>query len=535
MTITYSTQTSTGNLSDQHYSHFLNRVQQRFIKNCENGKQPLFLTDVNNLWDVYLNSFPSPHFNDDNVRQYYNCRSCQQFIQKYGGLVTIDENGTTIPAMWDIVDAPYELTGTVSALYSAVRSAKVIGVFLSSEKSWGTAVTGIWRHLSVVPPSAMVFNNRALTAFQAMAGKSDDFKTVMRALDEYKLSHLETALTLLRSDALYRSEKVLGQAVWLYNLQVDRTHGGANKVNKVWKAIATAPDGFCHPRSSMIGTLLEDIVAGKPFDVISRAFARKMNPTVYQRPQVAPTSGSIAAAEKLVEKMNVAPALERRFAQLNELQAIWRPLEHKPQGTGVFGHLLPKGSQTVSMNIPAQTMTWDKFQRTVLPTAEKITLLAPSLGTYTAFVTATNADAIPILQWDMEENRNPVSTYVWRGGSTAQSFGLLANEYVEVEAITLRPSMWNGVYEHQGKGVIFVLAGARESRKGGLALFPEILKSEFHGIRSVIEAYSRNGIMGGFGQPHAAGILFDSGGSWNCRVRVYSGNNTFEYQLDRWD
>ena len=44
--------------------------------------------------------------------------------------------------------------------------------------------------------------------------------------------------------------------------------------------------------------------------------------------------------------------------------------------------------------------------------------------------------------------------------------------------------------EHHGAGVLFVLAGARESRQDGSALFPEILKSEFHGIRSVIEAYS---------------------------------------------
>ena len=69
-------------------------------------------------------------------------------------------------------------------------------------------------------------------------------------------------------------------------------------------------------------------------------------------------------------------------------------------------------------------MTWDKFQRTVLPSAERIEFLAPSHGSYTALVTAANAEAPPILQWDRDGARNPVSWYFWNGGSSASQFGL---------------------------------------------------------------------------------------------------------------
>ena len=90
---------------------------------------------------------------------------------------------------------------------------------------------------------------------------------MMHAMGEFTREHLETALTLLKTDSLYRSEKVLGQTEWLHGLHVARAaaHGSAANANVVWRAVATAPAGFCHPRSSMIGTLLEDIAAGKDF------------------------------------------------------------------------------------------------------------------------------------------------------------------------------------------------------------------------------------------------------------------------------
>lgn len=188
------------------------------------------------------------------------------------------------------------------------------------------------------------------------------------------------------------------------------------------------------------------------------------------------------------------------------------------------------------MSIPAQTMTWDKFQRTVLPAAERIEFLAPYRGNYAVLVTAVNPDAPPILQWDSPETRNPVSWYVWSGGSTASQYGLPGGQYVNVEAVTLKPSMWNGGFEHQGVGVMFLLAGAKETRNAGAAIFPEILKSEFHAIRSVLEAYSRGAKIDDIGETHAVGVILGKGdGTWDARLRVWSGGKPLEYRLDRWD
>lgn len=532
-----------GNHNDADYDGFLARVQARFLKNIEGGAVPLFETDAADLWGAYLGTFgPAPAEGEaaTPLRQYHACHACRQFVERFGSVVTVDVAGMTTPAIWQEDDAPDVYKPAIAAMARLVRKAKVTGVFLSSDRVWGTPETGVWHHLALTPPAAILHKRATLTAGQAMAEKREDFKTVMHALNEFTQPHLELALTLLKTDALYRSEKVLGQAEWLHGLHVARAaaHGSA-KANAVWRAIATAPAGFCHPRSSMIGTLLEDIAAGMEFSEVSRRFAAKMHPLAYQRPQAAPTAGAIAAAEKIMQQLGAAGALARRFARLDEVKALWKPapLKDAPAAEGVFGHLKPKDAAAVpSMTIPAQTMTWDKFQRTVLATAERIEFRAPSVGAYTALVTAVNADAPPILQWDREEARNPVSWYFWNGGSSAASFGLTAGAFVPVEAIAFKPSMWNGGNEHQGQGVLFVLAGARESKQAGAALFPEILKAEFHSIRSVLEAYSRGASIEGMREPHAAGVMLTKGDkAWQATVRVWSGGKSLDYCLDRWD
>ncbi|MCC5364878.1 hypothetical protein LMQ07_14705, partial [Staphylococcus aureus] len=87
----------------------------------------------------------------------------------------------------------------VAAMSQAVRRAKVTGVFLSSDKTWGTPQTGTWHHLAVRPPTGMLVRRSLQTAGQVMAEKREDFGTVSRPLTEFTLAHLDTALTLLRT------------------------------------------------------------------------------------------------------------------------------------------------------------------------------------------------------------------------------------------------------------------------------------------------------------------------------------------------
>lgn len=521
--------------SEKQYKDFLSNMHFTLKSNFERSGQVLFATDAEALFQAYLDGFPGM-----SAKQYHNCNCCRHFIERFGGLVTINAKGVIEPAFWREEDAPPEYKASIKAIRKIVSKSKVTGVFVSSDKILGHFEQGGWTHLALLNPNICV--DRVRTPFQVSAEKLEDFKTVTRALKDFSIDTVNIALTLLKSDALYRSEKVLGQAEWLHKLQTDMLVAKGKQVtNVIWLAIATAPAGFCHPRSSMIGTLLEDIASGMDFPKVSKRFADKMHPLSYQRPVAAPAAGAVKQAEELFKKLGAERSLERRFARLDEVQALWTPKPATPQGTGtgLFGHVATKGSKAVApaskVKVPTQTMTWVKFAATVLPTAESIKIAAPLSGSYCSLVTATHADAPPIIQWDNIDARNPVSWYLYSGGSPAHQFNVVGGQAVEVTAITQKPSEWNGGMQHQGTGIIFLMKGAKDGRTPSLCLFPEILKSEFHGVRSVIEAHNNSGRISGLAQSSASGYLCDSRDVWGINLYVTSGGQELHYRIDRMD
>lgn len=499
---------------------------------------PLFTTDADFLFGAFLGGIPSEH------RQHYTCNTCSQFVNTYGGLVTIGEDGKARSAIWQI-DTSSSFNAAIAAMTAKAERANVTGVFYSDKKVWGTPTTGEWHHMSVVPPANLVFNSRVKTPGQASAEKLEDFRILNMSLAEYPLAAVQQAVLLLQSDSLYRSEKCLGVAEWLLDLHNKLASTKNTKIQKnlIWRAVATAPAGFCHVRSSMIGTLLDDIVAGLSYDAITRRFASKMNPLQYQRPQAAPTAGNIENAEKLVTELGISESLKRRFARLEDIHPIWTPRKKAdaPAPNGVFSHLKPKQAETnkvTAIDLPVQTVTWVKFQRDVLPNAERIQFFVPSVRNhYAAFVTASDPSAPPIIQWDLPEDRNPVSWYVYQNGSLPSNWLLSPLGFVDATAICFQPSMLSGKFDHQGESAFILLDGAKDSmyRSCGLGLFPEILKSELREARATIEAFSRQGTLEGYESASACGIRLQKGVPWDCTLRVTTKLGALMYRLDRWE
>lgn len=524
---------------EDEYESFLTSIQGRLNLAIERHGKYFFSTNVKGLFDTFLLGLPLA------VRQHYTCNACRCFVNKWGGIVSITEQGMSIPVFWDF-DVPNLYHDAVMAARSEVSRSKVTGVFVSADKVWGQPVTGVWHHMAITPPNIVVLKSLAQTAGQVMAEKHEDFKMLLNGLREYPIEVVEQALAVLRADSLYRSEKVLGVAEWLARLHKQRssTKNAVARTNMVWRAVAAAPSGFCHIRSTMIGTLLDDIIAGLSFDSVSRRFAEKMHPLHYQRPQALPSQGNILQAEKVLEKFGAAAALERRFATLEEIPTLWKPAhpaKHEAAMPGVFGHL--KSKESISpikpMEIPPITITWEKFYHTVVPTAEAIMFFVGNeKNNYSAILTATNPAAPPILQWDFEEKRNQFSWYVYNGGSHPSQWELTAGEYHPVTGICFQPSMWGGMEEfarHHGESVFFLLEGAKDVNIDSLAIFPETLKNDFHSIRATIEAYSKSRTPTGVDEASACGIRLQKGIRWIATFKVISGGASLTYRLDRWD
>ena len=469
---------------------------------------PLFTTDATGLFKNYLEGIHPNH------RQHYNCNCCRKFIEDYGGLVRILDTGVKVSPLWGKVPVPEFFEASCQRMLFMIWKAKVTGVFFSSDTTWGNPVTKEWTHLHGKNPRVWDGDANA---------KREDYGMLCRAIAEYPRDAAYQAVRVLEADAVDRSEKTLGVAKWFHDLHV-RIEGarGSIRANMIWLAVAQAPPGWCHSKSTMISTLLDDIVKGLEFSDIERRWAAKMHPLRYQRPTTV-SDGQLKVANKLVEEVS----LKRRFAKLSDvLQKLWTPTFDEVQvgpikAGGAFDHLIRGRQKIKPVELPAQEI---RITDLIAMKPKVIQLWVPySSGAYYGLVTNVVPDAPPLLQWDGIEGmaRNPVSWYFYHDGSDASSWNLRGSSWVDITAIFLMPCYWQqpSKFSHQGTGYFLSLSGARDLRhKSGGGMFPENIKSEFHGIRAAIEAHDKAAEVSGKDEGDANGICLSDG--QKLRVRA---------------
>lgn len=496
------------------------------------------------LYLTFLSNLP-----EEEIR-HHNCNCCRDFIRRFGALALMTETGQLVPAMWNgyIENCPDIYVDAVRAMYHEVARGKVVGVHMWADRMpWGTAEAGGWNHFSVDAPQPNHIR-RDLQPHEAMALKKEDYGTLCRGLAEFDLETCKQALSILEADALYRGEKFVGPAKFLVDLHKmrDAVPGQRFKNNVIWRAVAAAPVGWATPRSGMIGTLLDDIKMGLPFEAIKTRFTAKMHPLEYQRAQAKPTEGNVKQAEKLFEKMGLASALERRYAKLEEVLKIWLPRFQEPQkaNTGsIFGHLetklksqnnLPMSRRSQEMSKPTP-ITWEKFRKTVLPNAIKMEVRPVGLQSFCGILTAVHPDSKQLFQWDYDDSRNQFNWYFYHGGSPAYRWGLEEGEWVDVTGVTLLPNQWRedrNRLDH--KGAVFILRGCHETQVEAAYLYSGTMRSDLHQVRSTIEAFNKTGRATGNLEGTACGIAMGGEGH-DTPVRVTTENGTALYLIDRWD
>lgn len=505
----------------------------------DEGKGVLFRVDAGDLFERYLDSFADPA-----DRQYHNCNCCHSFLRRFGSLVVLTESGDLRSALWDEALLPrhHAYHEVAMSLREAVEAGRIVDQFLWDEREWGVREAGGFTHLWATPDSAHRWTRRDLTAEQAMAAKREDRRHLARAIGEMPRDAVLRAAGMLRSGELSRGEKLVEWADWVVSLQ-DAANSNASRHKReflnrlLWRAVSEAPAGWCTPRSSSLGALVDDLAFGMPVREVKRRHEERVDPLKYQRP-TALKEGNVREAERLFAELGLAPALRRRFALADELVHLWKPQSAKldDRRGGVFGHLLAdqKPAQVQRLTAQPVAMTFAKFRRDVLPRAIELEVMVPGRGQFCAFTTQVERDAPPILQWDSEECRNPFAGYVYHNGSLSSNWGLFSGSRAKVICVSEMPAAWGGRPARDlGNRALLVLEGARDHTNRSLALFPECLRSELHRVRATIEAHSRSGKLEEVDGQHAAGLLVGDGCEATLLVRTREG--VASYRIDRWE
>jgi hypothetical protein len=363
------------------------------------SENPLFVTDADEdeLYNLYLDSFPAGTNELFRKRREYDCSCCRRFVKNIGKLVAFDD-GKMI-TVWDFDAKSAKYQPVVDALDDYVKSRTIVNPYfvsrnmIGSGNMFGTEMNyeydenhkdvHTWDHFAVkIPQRFVVLSDDVATK---MAQWRDSANVYKRSLEELTMDAVDTVLELIAQNSLYRG-KEFENAVKVFKtnkIEYDNTPT-ENKAAYVWLAPAWSDMGQLRIRNTAIGTLLVNLSEGMNVDAAVTAFEKVVAPANYKRPKAIFTKKMLEDAQKTVTELGYMSSLGRRFATLDDITANNILFCNRDAAPRIAGATNPFEAMAKTVAIDpkkfgrAEEISIDKFIKNVLPTATGLELFMES-------------------------------------------------------------------------------------------------------------------------------------------------------------
>lgn len=403
------------------FERFAELVRNNFDAMQSESKN-LYVTDVNRdeLWDLYLNSFPAGSNELYRVRRYYDCSCCRHFIKNVGGVVELS-NGKIV-TMWDGLDDPayYPFDRVAKALSNRLKAAEVIDIFVTDQDRIGTEhshemVNGnvcTYEHFYVDidrRASWRVATESLSTIRQKMRSDREAFYNSIKTIS---LDACETVLELIEDKLLYRGDQYRALVGRFTRVLEDASAVVGDPIALdlySWEHAYEAGSDVCHIKGSLIGKLLVDISEGVPLEEAVRSYETMAAPENYKRSKPMYSKRMLEDAKKTLTDLGYSSGLEREFATANDIHPmdmLWfkRDVTTLPDSLDDVFSELDKGVSSSSM-----AKNFEKLPRVdiqdfvdhVLPVAKSLEVYADASheANFMSLLTSKNKDAKPMFKW----------------------------------------------------------------------------------------------------------------------------------------
>lgn len=452
MITTMGTAKPTDRLQDN-WPEFLTEVQLHAAKMLV-SKNRVYLTDVPNLAQVYLDSLPA------DGRQHYNCNACLLFLNRYGNLVVIDDNLNLVPLFWDKTGSSQKFFDTaVKNLYKKVSSANIKNIFkadgeefmgnrtqknlLGLPRNIGNLTGYTWTHFHFILPERIITGlNKESHVYL------ERFQMLSRITAELKVSTIDEAISLINAGSVYRGAEDLPLLNTMRPVLEKLNSVKKNKDNFMWTMIFEN-DALYHFRGTALYTFLQDLEKLDDVDKAIENYGYKKDPANYGRVKSEVSTTQIKLTKEFLEKAGLVGALQRRFAKITDIPAgnfIWtaRGLPVVPQQplTDGFENIKTKGTKPVPTGSTVNSevkMTWAKFNKTILPTAQELSVVIEDPTRFMGITTEAVPNAGNLFMWN-----NPFAWYYNGGGADGEMRKRVIEAGGQYDNNTIRCSlMWN--------------------------------------------------------------------------------------------
>jgi len=416
-------------------------LQAQFDKMCATGK--LFRSSLTGqqVWGLYINGFEKKHnpiFRDPNS-SYHNCNLCNNFLRRYGNVVAIGVDFSTM-TLFDI-DAPEEYATVVKSISNALKNAKIADVFFetftelnslpyeSCNKNNVTFKLGIDKNVKrytkeeaekygvVKPDEIRTFYHLHMylpNQFVDMSGKSiesimadyRDAKNVFqRALQEIPIDTLNLVKDLINQGSLldgqthlYKIETIIPKKLLFDEL--------SSKEKDNWLWINSYKFQLAKFKNELIGVLCTELAEGKELNDACQSWNKRVDPANYMKAIAPITKKQIEEAKKFVEENGYEESFNRRFATIDDIKAS--EILHVNVGDGeiksvsIFDGVKSTSTRHKRSEFDnVEEVSIDKFMRDILPecTSVEAYLSNKQDGNLVSLTTANLKESKPIFKW----------------------------------------------------------------------------------------------------------------------------------------
>ena len=307
---------------------FRTRIQEQFNSMAENSAR-LFVVDVDKdeMWNLYLDSFPAGTNNIYRERREHDCSCCRQFIKQVGNVVAI--NNGKVSSIWDIDMSDPTYQAVAKAMSEYIKSKAVVNIFFCEESRIGTmdnfellpsGESKKWEHFYAEIPAIALEKRRSVGDVQGeFRSTKDVFK---RSLEEITEESVMTVLELIAQRSLYRGEEWKNPLnIFLEHKRAYSTLPDDQKNLYAWEKSVKVGGAIGRIRNHSIGTLLVNISEGMELDLAVRKYEQIVAPANYKHPKAIFTKKMLEEAQKTIEELGYMSALGRRFATLDDITA----------------------------------------------------------------------------------------------------------------------------------------------------------------------------------------------------------------------
>ena len=401
------------------FKDFVKAIQKN-LQQMSKDSSRLFTVNVDTeeLYNLYLDSFPAGTNEIYRERREYDCSCCRHFIRDVGNVVSI-KNGE-LHTIWGINPVSDDKYNVVAAALDAyVKQKAVLGVFLKKEKRIGTPEnremlpTGKinkYEHFFVDLPEICIFKECYGHTLEGDLSQFRDIRNVFkRSLDEISKEAVDTVLELIAQNSLYKGAEWKKQLAEFKNYQ--KEYGKLTDEQKelwIWEKSIAAGAVIGKIRNHSIGTLLVNISEGMDLDLAVRKYEQIVAPVNYKRPKAIFTKKMLEDAKKTITELGYMDSLQRRFATLDDITVNNILFSNKDAAKRITGamDLFDEMEQDVAIDpkrfSKVEEISAEDFIKNVLPVAKELEVYLENkhIQNMVSLIAPEVADAKTMFKWN---------------------------------------------------------------------------------------------------------------------------------------